>query len=207
MDLGSIEELRIIDSEDALREVVEEPVRAMAEKAITCVDEQSRRFIAASPLFVLATSGADGELDVSPRGDAPGSVLVADDGRSLAFPDRQGNRRLDAMRNMLRNPQVGMVFVIPGVGETLRVNGRATIVRDAPFFGRMAKDGHPPQLAVVVQIDELFLHCGRAFQRSSLWQPASWPERAELPSTGELVKSQRAAGEAGWSASARPAAV
>lgn len=202
MNLGSTEELRIVDSEDGLREVVEEPVRAMAEKAISCVDEQSRRFIAASPLFLLATSGADGELDVSPRGDAPGSVLVADDGRSLAFPDRQGNRRLDAMRNMLRNPQVGMLFVVPGVGETLRVNGRATIVRDAPFF---AAWGGPPQLAIVVQVEELFLHCGRAFQRSSLWQPPSWPDRADLPSTGELVKSQRAAGEAGWSASARSA--
>src|SRR5690606_15032357 len=108
-----------------------EPPRAIAEKAIDRVDEQSRLFLEASPFFLLATTAPDGGMDVSPRGDPPGSVLVLGDGRSLAFGDRKGNRRLDSLRNILANPRVGMIFLIPGINDTLRVNGRAEVIRDA----------------------------------------------------------------------------
>lgn len=181
---------RTVTDEAALREIIAEPPKAIAEKAISRVDEQSRRFLAASPFFLLATTGEDGSQDVSPRGDPPGSVLVIEDGTALAFGDRRGNRRLDCLRNILQRPQVGMLFLVPGVNETMRVNGRATIVRDAPFFAALTVQGKQPDLAIVVRIDELYLHCAKAFLRSSLWSPPDWPDRASLPTAGEVAKSQ-----------------
>ncbi|MFW5418829.1 pyridoxamine 5'-phosphate oxidase family protein [Nocardiopsis sp. CNT-189] len=183
-------EVRRISTEEELREVVKEPVRAVAEKAIDHVDEQSRLFLEASPFFLLATTAPGGGTDVSPRGDPPGSVLVLDGGRSLVFGDRKGNRRLDSLRNILADPRVGMIFLVPGVDETLRVNGRAGIVRDAPYFDRLAVQGKRPDLAIEVRIEELFLHCAKAFLRSSLWDAATWPDRSSLPSAGRIAKSQ-----------------
>ena len=179
----------VVRSEDELRAIIAPPGKAIAEKAIDVVDPQSRRFIEASPFFLLATTGPDG-MDVSPRGDPPGSVLVTEDGRTLIFADRKGNRRLDSFRNILAHPRVGLLFLVPGVNETLRVNGRATVVRFAPYFDRLAVRGKRPELAVEVEIDELFLHCAKAFLRSSLWDSTSWPDRAELPSAGRIAKSQ-----------------
>ncbi|MFC7739839.1 MSMEG_1061 family FMN-dependent PPOX-type flavoprotein [Nocardiopsis composta] len=173
-----------------MREVVKEPPRAIAEKAIDRVDEQSRLFLEASPFFLLATTAPDGGMDVSPRGDPPGSVLVLDDGRSLAFGDRKGNRRLDSLRNILANPRVGMIFLIPGINDTLRVNGRAEVIRDAPYFDRLAVQGKRPELAIEVRIEELFLHCAKAFLRSSLWETSTWPDRSAVPSAGRIAKSQ-----------------
>lgn len=183
-------EIGTVSSEAELRELVREPHRSIAEKSIDRVDEQSRLFLAASPFFLLATTSSDGSQDVSPRGDPPGSVLVEDAGRALVFADRPGNRRLDSLRNILRHPQVGMLFMVPGANDTLRVNGTATIVRDAPYFERLEVDGKRPELAVSVRIDELFLHCAKAFLRSSLWDPAGWPDRESVPSAGRIAKSQ-----------------
>lgn len=185
--------LQAVTTEDELRAIVPEPAAIIADKAISCIDAESARFIAASPLFLLATADDDGRVDVSPRGDPAGSVLVLDE-RTLAFPDRTGNRRVDCLRNILRRPGVGMLFVVPGAGETLRVNGRATIVRSAPFFGRMAVRGEPPRLAVVVEVEELFVHCGRAFTRSALWDPGTWPGRDGVPNAQVMFRSQTAAG-------------
>lgn len=184
------EDVRAVTTEDELRTVVKEPLRAIADKAIARVDEQSRLFIAASPFFLLSTTADDGSVDVSPRGDPPGSVLVAEDGRSIVFGDRKGNRRLDSLRNILRHPQVGMLFLVPGVSDTLRVNGRATIVRDAPYFAELEVQRKRPDLALVVEIDELFLHCAKAFLRSSLWERDTWPDKSAVPSAGRIAKSQ-----------------
>ncbi|MFC5140571.1 MSMEG_1061 family FMN-dependent PPOX-type flavoprotein [Actinomycetospora rhizophila] len=172
-----------------LRALVSEPPAFIAEKAIDHVDDASRRFLAASPFFVLATTGADGSVDVSPRGDPAGQVLVLDGGKAVAFADRPGNHRLDSFRNILSHPEVGMLFLVPGRDHTLRINGRARIFADPEFADRFAVRGRRPELAVVVEIDELFLHCAKAFARSSLWDPASWPGRGDVPSAGTMAKS------------------
>ena len=183
---------RVIRSVEELREVVAPPTQVVADKAIDHIDDASRRFLEASPFFLLATSAADGTCDVSPRGDPPGSVLVLDR-RTLAFGDRKGNRRLDSLRNILANPQVGLLFLVPGVGDTLRVNGTARIVAEAGYLPEMARGGVVPHLAVEVVVEELFLHCSKAFGRSALWDPASWPAKGEVPSAGEIVRSQHPA--------------
>jgi PPOX class probable FMN-dependent enzyme len=172
-----------------LREYVKTPPRVVANKGIDHIDAESRRFIELSPFFLLATSAEDGTCDVSPRGDPPGNVLVLDD-RTLAFADRKGNRRLDSLENILQRPHVGMLFLVPGSGDTVRVNGRARIVAEAPYLERIAMRGVTPKLAVEVRVEELFLHCSRAFVRSSLWDTDSWPERGEVPSGGKIARSQ-----------------
>ena len=176
-----------VTSEAELRALIGAPHPHMRDKAIPLIDDQSRRFLEAATFFTLATTAADGSLDVSPRGEPAGGVLVLDR-HSLAFVDRPGNRRLDSFRNILQRPDVGLLFIIPGVGEALRVNGKATLVRDAPFLAPFAEQG--PALGVIVQVEELFLHCGQALKRSSLWESAGWPDRAALPTVGEIMKSQ-----------------
>ncbi|GAA1205219.1 MSMEG_1061 family FMN-dependent PPOX-type flavoprotein [Prauserella alba] len=180
-----------VSSEAELREVVEEPVPLIADKAAPAIDDESRRFLEAAPLFLLASAADDGTVDVSPRGDEHGSVIVLDE-YTVAFADRPGNRRVDSMRNILRNPRVAMVFLVPGTDHTLRVNGTAAIVRDAELLERLAVKGSPPDLAVVVTVSELFVHCGRAFNRSKLWDPDTWPEQGSLPTAGTLLKAHTA---------------
>ncbi|MGJ6967631.1 MSMEG_1061 family FMN-dependent PPOX-type flavoprotein [Streptosporangium sp. G11] len=180
---------KIIGTTAELREYVKPPLRVIAGKGIDHIDAESRRFIELSPFFLLATSAEDGTCDVSPRGDPPGGVLVLDD-RTLAFADRKGNRRLDSLENILQRPHVGMLFLVPRSGETLRVNGHARIVAEAPYLERMTMQGVTPRLAVEVRVEELFLHCSRAFARSSLWDTGSWPERGEVPSAGKIARSQ-----------------
>jgi PPOX class probable FMN-dependent enzyme len=180
---------KAITTEAELREYVKAPLRAIAEKAIDHIDAESRRFIELSPFFLLATSADDGTCDVSPRGDPAGSVLVLDD-RTLAFADRKGNRRLDSFVNILQRPHVGLLFMVPGSGDTVRVNGSARIVAEAPYLEQMAMKGVTPQLAVEVRVEELFLHCARAFARSSLWDVTTWPVRGETPSAGAIARSQ-----------------
>jgi uncharacterized protein len=146
-----------------------------------------RAWLAASPYCLIATSDAEGNCDVSPKGDPPGFVLVLDDTR-IAIPERPGNKRGDGFHNVLGNPHVGLLFLVPGRHETLRINGRARIVRDAPFFDAMTVKGHRPILAYLVEIDTVFFHCQKSSMRSGLWQPESWhPE--DLPSHATIVKS------------------
>jgi PPOX class probable FMN-dependent enzyme len=180
---------RVLRTEADLREFVGEPTKLVVEKVIDHIDAESRRFLEASPLFLLATSAEDGTCDVSPRGDPPGSVLVLDD-HTLAFADRRGNRRLDSMRNIIQRPRVGMLFIVPGQRDTLRVNGTAQIVTEAPYLPRLTMRDVVPQLAIEVRVEELYLHCGKAFARSSLWDPSTWPERGTVPSAGQMARSQ-----------------
>jgi uncharacterized protein len=179
----------VIRTEAELREYVKAPVRLIAEKGIDHIDSESRRFIELSPFFLLATSAEDGTCDVSPRGDPAGSVLVLDE-HTLAFADRKGNRRLDSLVNLLQRPHVGLLFMVPGSGDTVRVNGSARIVAEAPYLPRMTIQGVTPKLAVEVRVEELFLHCSRAFARSLLWDTATWPGDGEVPSAGRIARSQ-----------------
>jgi uncharacterized protein len=155
-------------------------------KEIDHVNADYRRFIELSPFVVLATGGPDG-LDCSPRGDAPGFVRILDE-RTLALPDRPGNNRVDSLHNVVAAPQVGLLFMVPGVGETLRVNGRARVSLDAELLASFAVDGKPPRSVLLIEVDSVYFHCSKAIVRSSLWDPARQVERTQLPSAGEMLR-------------------
>ncbi len=177
----------VISSEAELRDLLGEPMpRAVAKERVR-LHERDREWLAASPFCLIATADADGNCDVSPKGDPPGFTHVIDD-TTIAMPERPGNRRADGFRNILANPHVGMIFLVPGRGESLRINGRARLVRDASFFDRMVVKGHRPQLALVIDIEQIFFHCAKAFLRSGLWRPDSWNPDL-LPSHAAIVKS------------------
>lgn len=176
---------QVVSSEPELRALMGEPSELALRKQIARLDVHCRAFIAHSPFLLMATADAQGRCDVSPKGDAPGFVAVLDEAH-LAIPDRPGNKRLDGMRNLVQNPRVGLIFLVPGMEETLRVNGRAQIVRDADLLARLSAQGKPPRLAVVVEVEECFLHCAKAMKRSGLWEPARWPDRAGLPSAAQI---------------------
>jgi uncharacterized protein len=184
---GGVAEFVEVRSEAELRVLLGEPMSRAVTKERVRLHERDREWLAASPFCLVGTSGADGTCDVSPKGDPPGFTLVLDDS-TIALPERPGNRRADGYRNILTNPHVGLLFLVPGRGETLRINGRARLVRDAPFLDQMIVKGHRPILAVVVEIEQIFFHCAKAFMRSSLWQPATWHPDA-LPSHAQIVKS------------------
>jgi len=180
----------LVTSEETLRAVVGgEPSEVARRKEIPALDVHARTFIARSPFLLLGTSGPDGRCDVSPKGDAPGFVHVVDD-HHLVIPDRPGNKRLDGMRNILANPHVGLLFLVPGNDFTLRVNGRACITRDPDLLGTMAVDGKVPSLAIGVEVEEVFLHCAKAFKRSGLWEPARWPDISGLVSSAKIFHDQ-----------------
>ncbi|NUP00549.1 MAG: pyridoxamine 5'-phosphate oxidase family protein [Nonomuraea sp.] len=182
-----------IGSEDELRELLGEVMPRAVSKERVRLHERDREWLAASPFCLIATSDAEGNCDVSPKGDPAGFVHVIDD-TTIAIPDRPGNRRADGFLNILKNPHVGLVFLIPGRNETLRVNGRARLVREAPFFDEMIVKGHRPHLALVVEIEQIFFHCAKAFLRSQLWKPESW-DPTVLPSHARLVKEVQAVEE------------
>ena len=169
-----------VTSESELREILGEPHRRVINKERRSLHDLDRRWLAASPLCLLATSSKDGTCDVSPKGDPPGFTLVLDD-TTIAIPERPGNRRVDGFRNILTNPHVGLIYLVPGRGDTLRINGRARLVRDAPFFDQMLVGGHRPRLALVVEIEQVFTHCSKAFLRSAMWQPETWAPDAAPP--------------------------
>jgi PPOX class probable FMN-dependent enzyme len=176
-----------ITSEEELRALLGEPMPRAVSKERVRLHERDREWLAASPFCLVATAGADGTCDVSPKGDPPGFTHVIDD-TTIAVPDRPGNRRADGFLNLLANPQIGLLYLVPGRGETLRINGRARLVREAPFFDELIVKGHRPHLAIVVEIEQIFFHCAKAFLRSSLWKPETWNPDA-LPSQARLVKS------------------
>jgi PPOX class probable FMN-dependent enzyme len=176
-----------IASAAELRELVGVPVERAVKKVRTTLHPHQRSWIAASPYFMIATSDASGHCDVSPKGDPPGSVYVLDD-TTLVIPDRPGNKRVDSFLNVLNNPHVALLFLVPGRLDTLRVNGRARLIREAPFFDELVVKGHRPSLALLVEIEEVFFHCPKASKRSSVWQPETWPDPTSLPSTAELAK-------------------
>ena len=174
-----------ISSEAELRELLGTPAPRVLTKERARLHERDIEWLAASPFCLVATSGADGTCDVSPKGDPPGFALVLDD-TTIAIPERPGNKRADGYRNILANPHVGLIFVIPGRKETLRINGRARLIRDAPFFDDMIVKGHRPILAIVVEVEQVFFHCPKAFMRSKVWQPDTWRPDA-LPSHATIV--------------------
>lgn len=169
-----------------LRALLGEPMPRAASKDRHRLHPRDREWLAASPMCLIATAADDGTCDVSPKGDPPGLALVLDD-TTIAIPERAGNRRADGYRNILSNPHVGLIFLIPGRTETLRINGRARLVSEAPWFDTMVVKGHRPVLAIVVEIEQIFFHCGKAFLRSELWRPETWHPEA-LPSHACLVK-------------------
>jgi PPOX class probable FMN-dependent enzyme len=170
----------IADTE-ALVALLGEPMPRARDKVRALLTDLDRDWLAASPFCVLATAAADGSCDASPKGDPAGDLVHVIDAQTIALAERPGNRRADGYRNILDNPHVGLLFLIPGRGDTLRINGRARLVSDAPFFDAMVVKGHRPVLAVVVEIDEVFHHCQKAFLRSQLWEPESWEPEGRVP--------------------------
>ena len=171
---------------EQLRQVIAEPNELARRKQISVIDEHCRAFIARSPFLFLATSNARGDCDVSPKGDAPGFVQVLDE-TTIAIPDRPGNNRLDSLSNIIENPHAGVLFIIPGAEWTLRINGRATIVRDEHILQRCAVGGKQPALAIAVEVEEAFLHCPKCFLRSKLWESEGWLAKDEL-SFAQIVR-------------------
>ena len=178
-----------IASLEALREQYGTPKATTELKRLEQLDGHCRAFIAASPFVVLGTSDAEGNQDVSPRGDPPGFVQVLDDTR-LLLPDRPGNKLIDSLSNILSNPKVGLLFLVPGMNETLRVNGQARIVTDSALLQPLAVGGRLPPSALLIEVEEAYLHCAKAFIRSKLWEPESRIERESFPSLGRMIADQ-----------------
>lgn len=180
----------LVTSVETLRAIVGgEPSELARRKELSALDVHARAFIARSPFLLLGTSSAEGRCDVSPKGDAPGFVRVIDD-HHLVIPDRPGNKRLDGMRNILANPHVGLIFLVPGNDFTLRVNGRAAITRDPALLQTLEAQGKVPLLAIGVDVEEVFLHCARSFRRGRLWDQPSWPGPDALPSMPCILYEQ-----------------
>ena len=175
-----------IDSEEALRQLHTPPSELVKKKCVDRLDRHCRDFIALSPFLILGTADAAGHADVSPRGDPPGFVKVLDD-KTLLIPDRPGNNLLDSLSNIVANPQVGLLFLIPGFEETLRVNGSAEVVRDPALLAPLAVEGKAVKVAIRVAVREVYLHCARSFRRARLWDPAARVPRDRLPSLAKMV--------------------
>jgi uncharacterized protein len=173
------------DRPEQLREFYDAPMEVAVRKDIGHVDDLCRRLIAAAPMLFLATYSSAGNADVSPRGGQPGFVTVLDD-QHLAIPDATGNRRLDTLENIVSSGRVGLIFVIPGRDTTLRVNGRAGVTAAPDVLERLTPVGKPPKTAIVVEAEEVYTHCPKAFVRSKLWNPDSWPDPAGLPTSAEV---------------------
>lgn len=181
-----------VTSHEQLRELLGQPARRSVDKDRAVLHAVDREWLAASPFCLVATAGADGTCDVSPKGDPPGFTLVLDDA-TIAIPERPGNKRGDGFHNVIDNPHVGLIYFVPGRDDTLRINGRARLVRDAPFFHDMVVKGHRPAFALVVEIEQMFYHCAKAFLRSRLWHPQTWAPDA-LPSRARIVKAAESPG-------------
>lgn len=175
-----------IETEEELRSIIGYPSELVKRKVITYIDSHCKDFISRSPFLVISTSDESGYCDVSPRGDRPGFVFVLDE-KHLVIPERPGNKRSDTLRNILSNPNAGLLFLIPGLGETLRVNGKASLVKDDSLLERMAVNGKKPLLGILVEVEECFIHCAKAMIRSGLWKPESWGDKDSLPNASKIL--------------------
>lgn len=182
-----------IESVEQLREIIGTPLAGIGDKNIDHLDEFARAFLARCPFLVLSTADARGRQDASPKGDAPGFVLVEDD-RHLVIPDRPGNKLAYGLENILENPRVGILFVIPGTAETFRVNGTAELVCQPELLRRLEARGRPAVVGIRVTVEEAFFHCAKAFLRSKLWQHEQWGERHKV-SFGEMFAKKLGAGD------------
>lgn len=178
----------VVTTEDALRSVLGTPAPLVIRKELDALDAHAQQFIARSPFLLIGTAGADGRMDVSPKGDPPGFVRVLDE-KTLAIPDRPGNRRADTFTNLLANDRIGLIFLIPGKQETLRVSGRAIIVRDLSVREQLVVKDRLPEFAIVVAVEQMFFHCAKCMIRSGLWTPGSWPTAAGLSSLAQTLVS------------------
>ncbi|RNB55827.1 pyridoxamine 5'-phosphate oxidase family protein [Brevibacillus gelatini] len=176
----------VVTSEEQLRETFGEPSRLVQNKAISQLDKHCRNYIAQSPFLIISTADEKGNCDASPRGDAPGFVHIIDD-HHLVIPERPGNRRMDSITNILKNPHVGLIFLIPTLEETLRINGKACVIQDQDILQKMAVKGKVPALGIGVQVEECYVHCAKAFLRSGLWKPDTWPEAGTTPDIAKMV--------------------
>ena len=184
----------VITTRQRLREVNKLPSHLVSNKTIDHIDDICRRFIAASPFVVVASRGEDDRLDLSPKGDPAGFVAVLDE-KTLAIPDRPGNNRLDTFENLLVNPEIGLCFLIPGHGDTLRVSGKGRIVRDEGLSQRLAVNGKSPNLILVISVEQAFLHCPKCVIRSGLWKPDQWPDKSRVPTLAEAMIAHGALSE------------
>lgn len=171
---------------EEFRSSIGNPSPRAANKVISYVDEHCSNFISKSPFLSMATSHINGQCDVSPRGDAPGFVAVLDE-KHLFIPERPGNRRMDSVHNIITNPNIGLLFLIPGLGETLRINGKAYITRDPELLEKSAVKGKTPLFGILVEVEECYTHCAKAFIRSELWEPESWLDKEVLPSVPSML--------------------
>lgn len=183
-----------VTSEDELRGNYGEPMDIALMKQLGKLDEHCKNFISRSPFLCIGTSAADGKADVSPRGDPPGFVQVIDD-NTIFIPDRPGNNRLDTMSNIVANPNVGLLFLIPGFEDALRVNGKATLVKDKKILERCAVNRKVPAMGIMVEINEAYLHCAKAVRRSKLWNAESQQDRKEMPTLAQMILEQVATPE------------
>lgn len=179
-----------VTSEEELRELYPPVLERAVRKDIGSIDELSRRLIGGASIVFVATHTAEGHADVTPRGGQPGFVTVLDEHR-LAIPDATGNQRLDSLANIVDNGRVGLIFVIGGRDTTLRVNGRACVSADPELLERIEPVGKPPRTAIVIEAEEVYAHCPKAFVRSKLWDPESWPEPGSLPTPAEVSMAHR----------------
>lgn len=179
-----------VHTEEQLREIVGAASEMIMSKHTEYLTPLLRQYLTTSTFFLMATADADGSCDVTPRGDAVNTVQIIDD-RTIVLPDRKGNRRVDSFRNILTNPHVGLLFVVPGIEETVRVNGRATITANADVLQRMAIDAKLPALGIVVEIDEVFVHCARSFLRAGVWDGNTWPDQATVPTLRAMISEQK----------------
>ena len=168
-----------IDDLAALRRIIGESIPGLGQKNQNTISDEAREYIERAPFLVLATSDAHGNLDASPKGDGPGFCLIEDE-RTLVIPDRPGNKLVYGLQNILTNPRVGVIFMLPGTPETVRVNGTATLTADPELLARLAARGKPAVLAIRIQVEECFHHCAKAFIRSQLWKPESWSTRLKI---------------------------
>jgi hypothetical protein len=185
----------IIEDIGELREIYGQPMERTVKKQLPRLEKHSRAFIALSPFLVIASADPSGRVDASPKGDAPGFVAVLDD-ETLLIPDRLGNNRVDTIGNLLASPGVGLIFFVPGLRETLRVNGRAQITNDPALLEPCAVNGKLPRSGILVTAEEVYFHCGKALIRSDLWNPEKHVKQAEFPSLGRIITEQIGEGSA-----------
>lgn len=192
-------EIRRLADVEELRNVIGEPTKAVCLKITDSLNGLTRLFVERSPFVCIATSTPAGDCDVSPRGDPTGFVRIIDD-RTLVIPERPGNRLADTLRNIIANPHVGLLFLLPGIGDTFRVNGRAWITDDTELLAPSIHEDKVPRLGIVVHIEEAYTQCSKAFIRSQLWDPSTFQDRATLPSNGAILQVINAPSDPGFDA-------